>query len=75
MRVGRHRRDRHELRLRINPVACDGVGICQHLAPTLIRADMWGYPLLSDRPLRGTDRRAADAATAGCPRRALFIDN
>src|SRR5262249_36003498 len=67
---------RHEVlaRLRVDPVACDGIGICQHVAPTLVRADSWGYPIVSDRPLRGAGRRAADAAVASCPRRALFVD-
>ena len=67
---------RHEPRLRlgVDPVACEGVGICQHVAPMLVRADSWGYPIVSDRPLRGADRRAAEAAVASCPRRALFVD-
>jgi ferredoxin len=73
--MGRHHRDTRVHQLRVNPAACDGIGICLHLAPTLVRSDSWGYPLVSDRPLRGADRRAADAAAAACPRRALFIDS
>ncbi len=73
--MGRHRQESRVHRLRVNPVACEGVGICMHLAPTLVRSDSWGYPHVSDRPLHGADRRAADAATAACPRRALLIDS
>jgi len=61
--------------LRVDPIACDGIGICSHLAAGLIRVDSWGYPIVSGAPLRKGDRRAADAAVAACPRRALYIDD
>jgi ferredoxin len=70
--MGRHSRVH---RLRVNPVACDGIGICLHLAPTLVRADTWGYPHVSGRPLSGAERRAAEAAVAACPRRALIVES
>jgi ferredoxin len=59
--------------LRIDPIACDGIGICTHLAPNLIRVDSWGYPILSGQTLTKRDRKAAESAVAACPRRALFI--
>jgi ferredoxin len=61
-------------RLRVDPVACDGVGICAHLAPRLVTVDSWGYPILPAEPLDRSGRRSAALAVAGCPRRALFID-
>ncbi len=61
-------------RLRVNPVACDGVGICAHLAPGLITVDLWGYPIVNPEPLDDRTRRQARAAAAACPRRALFVD-
>jgi ferredoxin len=61
-------------RLRVDPVACDGVGMCGHLAPELITVDSWGYPIITDRDLRQAQRRAAQSAVAGCPRKALFFD-
>jgi ferredoxin len=67
-------RHRTTERLRIDPVACDGVGICSHLAPSVIAVDSWGYPMLSEAPLSKTDRRAAKRAVNGCPKRALFLD-
>jgi ferredoxin len=72
--LGRHRRESGAGTLRVNPVACDGIGICQHVAPTLIRADSWGYPIVSDEPLHGAGKRAAAAAAASCPRHALFVE-
>ena len=67
--------DRHtQLRLRVDPVACDGIGICAHLAADVVRVDTWGYPILSSQPLHGRGERQARAAIAACPRRALFLD-
>jgi len=61
-------------RLRVDPVACDGVGMCGHLAPDLITVDAWGYPIITDPEVRATHRRSAQGAVAGCPRKALFFD-
>lgn len=59
--------------LRVDPVSCDGVGICAHLAVDLITVDSWGFPVVSAEPLDGRTRRQAKAAVAACPRRALFL--
>ena len=61
-----------ELSLGWNPVACDGVGICAHLAPESIELDRWGYPIVTDRELSGVAARRARAAIAACPHKALF---
>ncbi len=60
-------------RLRVNPIACEGHGLCVELLPELIRLDDWGYPIL-DVPLvpddlLGLARRAVDA----CPTLALIL--
>lgn len=60
-------------RLRVDIVACDGVGICAHLAPDVVRVDSWGFPILPAEPLSGTQERQARAAVTGCPRKALFL--
>lgn len=60
-------------RLRLDPSACDGVGLCAHLAPSLIRVDSWGYPIVSDGPKTAHEERAALSAVIACPRRALFF--
>jgi ferredoxin len=61
-------------RLRVNPIMCEGHGLCAELLPELIRLDDWGYPILDDtevpEELIGLARRAADA----CPTLALLLD-
>ena len=49
-------------RLRVNPIACEGHGVCAELLPELIHLDDWGYPVLSG------GRGAARAAAARAPR-------
>jgi ferredoxin len=71
---GRHDADRSDVvRLRLDPAACEGIGMCAHLAAGVVGLDSWGYPLTPDRPLEPHERRAARAAVAACPRRALFL--
>lgn len=60
-------------RLRVDPVACDGVGICSHFAPDLITVDSWGYPIVANERLDKHTGRQARSAVAACPRRALFL--
>lgn len=60
-------------RLRVDIVACDGVGICAHLAPDLVRVDSWGFPIPANRSLSTGQQRQAQAAVRACPRRALFL--
>lgn len=61
------------VRLRIDPVACEGIGMCAHLAPGIIDLDPWGYPVIPLFDLEGADRRAAVRAVRGCPRLALHL--
>ena len=62
-------------RLRVDPIACDGRGLCAEILPELIRLDDWGYPILDDSAvppeLLGLARRAVDA----CPTLALLLDD
>ena len=60
-------------RLRVDIVACDGVGICAHLASGLIRVDSWGFPIIDPGQLTQDTARQARAAVKACPRRALSI--
>jgi ferredoxin len=61
-------------RLRVNPIMCEGTGLCAELLPELIRLDDWGYPIIDTDAvppeLLGLARRAADA----CPTLALLLD-
>ena len=61
-------------RLRLDPIACDGHGICAELLPEMISLDDWGYPIVDGapipRPLEQHARRAIDA----CPVLALRLE-
>jgi ferredoxin len=65
----------HSRLLGVDPVACDGIGMCAHLAPRIIDLDPWGYPVLTGQPLDEADSRRATMAVAACPRRAMFIED
>jgi len=65
----------HSRLLRVDPVACDGIGMCAHLAPHLIEVDPWGYPVLTGHPLEDADARRATIALTACPRSAIFIED
>jgi ferredoxin len=60
--------------LRVDPVACDGVGLCSHLAPAVVTVDTWGYPIVPTTAVERSERRQARRAVAGCPKRALFLE-
>ncbi len=65
---------RMEKRLRVNPIRCDGFGHCAELLPELIELDEWGFPILSDEPVRSGLEQDARRAVAMCPRLALAIE-
>ena len=62
-------------RLRLDPAACDGSGICAHLAADLISVDSWGYPIVRGEALDDATLRQARSAVTACPRSALFLDD
>jgi ferredoxin len=59
--------------LRLDPIRCDGYGVCAVHLPERITLDEWGYPLIEAGPvpdrLLSRARRAADA----CPVLALSL--
>ncbi len=63
--------DRPELR--VNPIACDGRGLCAEVAPELIVLDDWGFPII--RPGGVPSGLEADALEAIrlCPKLALRL--
>jgi ferredoxin len=58
-------------RLRVNPIACSGHGLCAELIPELISLDEWGYPLIDGRPVPPGLYRQARRAVTDCPALAL----
>lgn len=63
------------VRLRVDPVACEGIGLCAHLAPSVIDLDRWGYPVVPFSGLSRGDAEAARRAVRGCPRHALWTES
>jgi ferredoxin len=61
------------LRLRVDPVACAGVGVCAQLADRNITLDRWGYPIVDGELQTGAVKDARRAVRA-CPRRALWLE-
>jgi ferredoxin len=60
-------------RLRLNPIACDGHGLCAELVPERIRIDDWGYPIVDQTPLARALEAHARRAVAACPVLALSL--
>jgi ferredoxin len=59
--------------LRIDPIACEGHGLCAELFPERIRRDDWGYPIIADEPITPALRSHAKRAVAHCPALALKL--
>lgn len=64
---------KQELKLRVNPIACSGHGVCAELLPELISIDEWGYPLLADIPVPSHLSRRARRTVTDCPALALLL--
>ena len=60
-------------RLRVNPIACSGHGLCAELLPEAISLDEWGYPVITDDDLPPTLAASARRAVTFCPARALSL--
>jgi len=59
--------------LRVNPIACDGHGLCAELFPERIHLDDWGYPIVAPEPVPPALRGHARRAVAACPKLALEL--
>ena len=61
-------------RLRVNPIACDGRGLCAEVLPELIRIDDWGFPIVAGGCVPAWLRTAAAEAVRICPKLALRLE-
>jgi ferredoxin len=61
-------------RLTIDPIACDGRGLCAELLPELVRLDDWGFPVITDADVPAGLRSEAAAVVRLCPRLALRLE-
>jgi ferredoxin len=59
--------------LRVNPIACDGSGLCAELLPERISLDDWGYPIIDPAPLTPELEGHAQRAVEACPTMALLL--
>ena len=60
-------------RLVVDPIACDGAGVCAELFPEMISVDPWGYPIIDGREIPPELVDLARRATVSCPRLALTL--
>ncbi len=72
--TARERSTHVRLRVRVDPIVCDGHGLCAELLPERISLDDWGYPIVDGTPI---DRRLlphARRAVEACPVLALRLE-
>jgi ferredoxin len=60
--------------MRVNPILCDGHGLCAELLPEAIGLDEWGYPIIEQGPLPRSLEPHARRAVAACPVLALRLE-
>ena len=60
-------------RLIVDPIACDGRGLCAELLPELITLDDWGFPVVTNADVPERLRGEAAAVVRLCPRLALRL--
>jgi ferredoxin len=61
-------------RLRVDPIACDGRGLCAEVLPELVTLDDWGFPIIRDGEVPPRLMAGAEEAIRLCPLLALRFD-
>ena len=64
---------RSRFRLVLDPIACDGAGVCAELLPELITLDPWGFPVIAPGEVPAGLLDHARRAVTSCPRLALTL--
>ncbi len=59
--------------LTVDPIACDGHGICAELLPEHVTLDDWGYPMIDPAAISEHHRADARRAIKHCPALALRL--
>jgi ferredoxin len=62
------------MKLTVDPIACEGRGLCAEVAPELITLDDWGYPIISGSPVPSDREPHAREAVRLCPKLALRLE-
>jgi ferredoxin len=60
------------VRIAVNPITCDGHGLCAELLPEMIRLDDWGYPIIDPSPVPPHLQAHLRRAISACPTLALM---
>lgn len=63
-----------DLRIVIDPIACDGRGACADMLPERIRLDDWGYPIVDPAPIKRDLERLARKTATVCPKLAITVE-
>jgi ferredoxin len=66
--------DPTQVRLTVDPITCDGRGLCAELLPEWIDLDDWGYPIVREQPEAAISEQVARRAIAACPTLALRLE-
>jgi ferredoxin len=61
-------------RLRVDPIRCDGHGLCAQLLPERVTLDDWGFPIVDPAPVGRDLAGDARRAVAACPVLALRLE-
>jgi len=62
------------VRLRVDPIVCDGRGLCAEILPELIVLDDWGFPVIGASSVPEDLREEVGEAIRLCPRLALRLE-
>ena len=61
------------VRLRVDPLAHDGIGLCEFLAANAVGLYRPGYPIVMEQDLQPDEVRPANRAAKACTQRALLL--
>jgi ferredoxin len=61
------------LELVVDPIACDGHGVCAEMLPERIELDRWGYPIVDGTDIAPALIDHAVRAVRACPKMALHL--
>jgi len=63
------------MRLRVDPIKCDGHALCAELLPELVKLDDWGYPIIKPGAIPKSLLGYAERAVTVCPTLALLLEH
>jgi ferredoxin len=64
---------KRQVKIVVDPIECDGHGICAELLPERIHLDPWGFPIIDGKEIPLSLREHAQRAVDSCPRLALHL--